>query len=86
MFALSIYTAMLLGRCWVIAESVDHTMVTKTRFGVLLICGCNFFVVFRYPYTALVTLAWGKRAGSFLNVFLNCAVFTSNIPALVIGQ
>lgn len=31
-FALQIYTALLLGRCWVLAEDIDPSIVEKSRY------------------------------------------------------
>lgn len=68
-FLITIYTAMLLGRCWVIAEHLNDQMHSKSRF----------------PYSALSKMAWGETAGKIINVLLNILVFGSNIPPLVIA-
>jgi len=31
-------------------------------------------------------MVWGRKSGTFMSAFLNVAVFTSNIPALLIGK
>lgn len=40
---LQIYTAVILGRCWIIAEKLDPSIVVKNRFVIYLIV---FFVYF----------------------------------------
>ncbi|EEB10678.1 amino acid transporter, putative [Pediculus humanus corporis] len=67
---LTIYTGMLLGRCWIIAEHLDKKMILKNR----------------YAYSALTEMAWGKTIGKFINVFINLSVFSNNIPALLIAS
>ncbi|KAL0266444.1 UNVERIFIED_CONTAM: hypothetical protein PYX00_008976 [Menopon gallinae] len=69
-FSLTIYTAMLLGRCWVIAQHVDSEMTLKIR----------------YPYSALAEKVWGKEVGKFINVYINIAIFCSNIPVLLLAS
>lgn len=41
---------------------------------------------FRYAYAALTELAWGKAVGKIINILINVSVFSSNIPALLIGR
>lgn len=41
---------------------------------------------FRYPYAALAEKAWGKEIGKFINVYINIAIFCSNIPVLLLGK
>ncbi|KAK6620579.1 hypothetical protein RUM43_010871 [Polyplax serrata] len=68
--SLTIYTAMLLGRCWVIAEHLDKSMVLKSR----------------YAYSALTEMVWGKTTGRIINFLIDVSVFCSNIPALLIAS
>ncbi|XP_069686432.1 uncharacterized protein [Periplaneta americana] len=69
-FGLQVYTAILLGRCWIIAECIDPRIVSKNR----------------YPYSALVEMSFGAWASVFVTVMLDVAVFGGGVPNLVIAS
>lgn len=69
-FSLQIYTAILLGKCWTIAESIDGTIVTKTRS----------------PYAAIAELTFGKHMSRIVMILLDITVFGAGIPNLLLGK
>ncbi|KAK4880271.1 hypothetical protein RN001_008417 [Aquatica leii] len=68
--SLQIYTAVLLGRCWVIAEEVEPTIQFKNR----------------YPYSALAEITYGKRLSRFVTVLLDLTVFGAGVPNLILSS
>ncbi|XP_071450963.1 uncharacterized protein mah [Hetaerina americana] len=68
-FSLQIYTATLLGRCWVMAEVLQPSIVQKSRF----------------PYAALAEEALGTWARCIVTVILDLTVFGGGIPNLLIA-
>lgn len=65
-----IYTAALLGRCWIIAEEISPSIKTKNR----------------YPYAALAEITFGKKLSSFVTFLLDLTVFGGGIPNLIVGK
>lgn len=70
MFSLQIYTAIILGKCWVIAEEIDRNIVRKNR----------------YPYVAIAEMTFGKYMSRFVTILLDVTVFGAGIPNLVVGK
>uniref|UniRef100_A0A182PA47 Amidase domain-containing protein n=1 Tax=Anopheles epiroticus TaxID=199890 RepID=A0A182PA47_9DIPT len=66
---LQIYTAVVLGRCWTIAEKLDPSIVAKNR----------------YPYAAIAEFTYGKRMSVFVTVLLDLTVFGGGIPNLLVA-
>jgi hypothetical protein len=58
-FSLQIYTATILGRCWLIAEKLDPGIVNKNR----------------YPYAAIAEFTFGKWMKNLVTVLLDLTVF-----------
>ncbi|CAI6367266.1 unnamed protein product [Macrosiphum euphorbiae] len=69
-FAIQVYTAILLGKCWIIAEEIEPNIVKKNR----------------YPYAALAELIFGNKVKSIVTVMLDVAVFGACIPNLLIAS
>jgi solute carrier family 32 (vesicular inhibitory amino acid transporter) len=67
---MQIYTAVVLGRCWVIAEKLDPSIVNKNR----------------YPYAAIADLTYGPKASIFVTVLLDITVFGCGIPNLLVAS
>uniref|UniRef100_A0AAG5CY03 Amino acid transporter transmembrane domain-containing protein n=1 Tax=Anopheles atroparvus TaxID=41427 RepID=A0AAG5CY03_ANOAO len=66
---LQIYTAVVLGRCWTIAEKLDPSIVSKNR----------------YPYAAIAEFTYGRRMSVFVTVLLDLTVFGGGIPNLLVA-
>lgn len=64
------YTAVILGRCWIIAEKLNPTIVTKNR----------------YPYAAVAELIYGKYMRVLVTVLLDMTVFGGGVPNLLVGK
>ncbi|VVC26998.1 Amino acid transporter, transmembrane domain [Cinara cedri] len=69
-FAVQMYTAILLGKCWIIAEEIDPSIDKKNR----------------YPYAALAELIFGNKVKRIVTVMLDIAVFGACIPNLLIAS
>lgn len=69
-FALQVYTALLLGRCWVLAEDIDPTIVDKSR----------------YPYAALAHMTMGPTMSKVVTVLLDVTVFGAGVPNLLVAS
>ncbi|CAG9858890.1 unnamed protein product [Phyllotreta striolata] len=65
-----IYTASLLGRCWVIAEEIEPSIKYKNR----------------YPYAALTEISYGKKMASFVTFLLDLTIFGGGIPNLIVAS
>lgn len=65
-----IYTANLLGKCWLIAETTDSSIGRKTR----------------YPYTALAELTYGPRFANFVAFIVDVTIFGAGIPNLIVAS
>ncbi|XP_066998507.2 uncharacterized protein [Anabrus simplex] len=70
LFSIQIYTAVLLGRCWLIAEKLQPTIVTKTR----------------YPYAALADLTFGKKIRRLVTILLDLTIFGAAVPNLLVAS
>lgn len=64
-----VYTAVVLGRCWIIAEKLCPSIVSKSR----------------YPYAAVAELLYGKHMRRFVTVLLDATVFGAGVPNLLVG-
>ncbi|XP_012532039.1 amino acid transporter AVT1C [Monomorium pharaonis] len=69
-FGLQIYTAILLGKSWIIATALDPQISRKNR----------------YPLTAVTELTMGQQAKSIVTLFLNLTVFGCGIPNLLVAS
>lgn len=69
-FTLQTYTAVVLGRCWVIAEKLDPSIVRKNR----------------YPYAAIADFTFGKPMKYFVTFLLDLTVFGSGIPNILVAS
>ncbi|XP_026812735.1 amino acid transporter AVT1D [Rhopalosiphum maidis] len=69
-FTIQVYTAILLGKCWIIAEEIEPNIVKKNR----------------YPYAALAELIFGDKVKRIVTVMLDVAVFGACIPNLLIAS
>lgn len=67
---IQIYTAVILGRCWIIAEKLHPTIITKNR----------------YPYAAVAELIYGKYMRVFVTILLDVTVFGGGVPNLLVGN
>ncbi|CAD7083932.1 unnamed protein product [Hermetia illucens] len=71
MFAIvQIYTATLLGRCWIIAERLDPSIVKKSR----------------YPYAAIAEMTYGKYMSILVTILLDLTIFGAGIPNLLVAS
>lgn len=64
------YTAILLGKCWLMAEKLEPNIKMKNR--------C--------PYSALAEITWGKWMTCFTTFLLDLSVFAAGIPNLLVGE
>jgi hypothetical protein len=64
---IQIYTAVVLGKCWLIAEKLDRNIAEKNR----------------YPYAAIAQLAYGTKMSRFVTILLDLTVFGAGIPNLL---
>ncbi|KAM0729476.1 Amino acid transporter AVT1C [Formica fusca] len=69
-FSLQIYTAILLGRSWIIASTLDPQILRKNR----------------YPLAAVTELTMGPRARSIVTLLLDLTVFGCGIPNLLVAS
>uniref|UniRef100_A0A336N1P4 CSON008711 protein n=1 Tax=Culicoides sonorensis TaxID=179676 RepID=A0A336N1P4_CULSO len=67
---LQIYTAVILGRCWVIAERLKPEIVKQNR----------------YPYAAIAELTFGKKMSYLVTILLDVTVFGGGIPNLLVAS
>lgn len=68
--SLQIYTAAVLGKCWIKAEKLDPSIVSKNR----------------YPYAAIAELTYGKHMSLLVTILLDVTVFGGGIPNLLVGK
>lgn len=61
---------MILGRCWIIAEKLNPTIINKNR----------------YPYAAVAELIYGKYMRIFVTILLDVTVFGGGVPNLLVGN
>ncbi|XP_034191229.1 solute carrier family member mahogany isoform X1 [Osmia lignaria lignaria] len=69
-FALQIYTAVLLGKSWTIATTLDPQISRKNR----------------HPLAAVTELTLGPRARTLVTIILDLAVFGCSIPNLLVAS
>ncbi|XP_018310852.1 proton-coupled amino acid transporter 4 [Mycetomoellerius zeteki] len=69
-FGSQIYTAILLGRSWIIATALDPQISQKNR----------------YPLAAVTELTMGQRARSIVTLLLDLTVFGCGIPNLLVAS
>lgn len=70
MCCIQIYTAILLGRCWLIAENIEPSIQFKNR----------------YPYSALAEITYGTFLARFVSFLLDLTIFGGGIPNLIVGK
>ncbi|XP_057665195.1 uncharacterized protein LOC130899335 [Diorhabda carinulata] len=68
--SMQMYTAVLLGRSWLIAEEL-YPMINKKN---------------RYPYAALTEITFGSKFASFVTFLLDFAIFGGGIPNLIVAS
>ncbi|CAH2097561.1 unnamed protein product [Euphydryas editha] len=69
-FALQLYTAVLLGRCWLLAHELSPDIREKIRF----------------PYAAVAELAFGIRAKRVVTFLIDATVFGAGIPNFIFAS
>lgn len=69
-FSLQTYTAVVLGRCWVIAEKLDPLITNKSR----------------YAYAAIGEMTFGEPMKLFVTILLDLTVFGAGIPNLLVAS
>lgn len=67
---MQIYTAVVLGRCWVIAERLKPEINKQNR----------------YPYAAIAELTFGKKMSYLVTILLDVTVFGGGIPNLLVAS
>ncbi|XP_041975661.1 probable sodium-coupled neutral amino acid transporter 6 isoform X2 [Aricia agestis] len=70
LLALQLYTAVLLGRCWLLAQELQPDIRDKNRF----------------PYAAIAELAFGSRVGSLVIFLIDATVFGAAIPNFIFAS
>ncbi|KXZ75910.1 uncharacterized protein mah isoform X2 [Tribolium castaneum] len=68
--SIQIYTAILLGKSWIIAEKIDVSVETKNR----------------YPYSALAEITYGTTFSNFVSFLVNVTIFGGGIPNLIVAS
>lgn len=69
-FSLQTYTAVVLGRCWTIAEKLDPSILNRSR----------------YAYAAIGLFTFGEPMKLFVTVLLDLTVFGAGIPNLLVAS
>nr|XP_012231064.1 PREDICTED: proton-coupled amino acid transporter 3 [Linepithema humile] len=69
-FGLQIYTAILLGKSWIIANALDPQISRKNR----------------YPLAAVTELTMGPRVRSIVTLLLDLTVFGCGVPNLLVAS
>ncbi|XP_046664700.1 amino acid transporter AVT1E-like isoform X1 [Homalodisca vitripennis] len=69
-FGVQVYTAILLGRCWLIAEQLNPEIAHKSR----------------YPYAAIAEMTFGEGASIMVTYLLDLTVFGGGIPNLLVAS
>lgn len=64
------FTAIILGQCWQIAQTVDPKIKFKNR----------------YPYSAISEMAYGKTLSKVVTCLLDLTVFGGGIPNIIVGK
>lgn len=65
-----LYTATLLGKCWLMAEELEPAIRRKNR----------------YPYAALAEITFGKWVARFVTFLLDASIFAGGVPNLIVGK
>ncbi|KAJ8920708.1 hypothetical protein NQ315_004847 [Exocentrus adspersus] len=65
-----IYTAILLGKCWIIAEKIYPTLYRRNR----------------YPYSALAEITYGRCLSNCVIFLLDLTIFGGGIPNLIVAS
>ncbi|CAH1369092.1 unnamed protein product [Tenebrio molitor] len=68
--SVQIYTAILLGKCWIIAEKIDLSLERKNR----------------YPYSALAEITYGRSLSNFVSFLVDMTIFCGGIPNLIVAS
>lgn len=68
--SLQIYTATLLGKCWLMADNLYPSIHRKDR----------------YPYSALTEVTCGKFVAKCVELLLDLTIFGAGIPNLILGK
>ncbi|KAJ0171408.1 hypothetical protein K1T71_012958 [Dendrolimus kikuchii] len=68
-FGLQLYTAVLLGRSWLLAQEITPHIIEKNR----------------YPYAAIAELAFGTSARRLVTFLIDATVFGSGIPNFILA-
>ncbi|XP_022818471.1 probable sodium-coupled neutral amino acid transporter 6 [Spodoptera litura] len=69
-FGLQLYTAVLLGKSWLLAQKITPDIKEKNRF----------------PYAAVAELAFGAPAKRLVTFLIDAAVFGSGVPNFIIAS
>ncbi|XP_047035561.1 probable sodium-coupled neutral amino acid transporter 6 isoform X2 [Helicoverpa zea] len=69
-FGLQLYTAVLLGKSWLLAQKITPDIKEKNRF----------------PYAAIAELAFGPSAKTLVTFLIDAAVFGSGVPNFIIAS
>ncbi|XP_050671489.1 uncharacterized protein LOC126969907 isoform X2 [Leptidea sinapis] len=69
-FALQLYTAVLLGRSWILAHEITPNIREKSRF----------------PYAAVAELAFGKYARTIVTFLIDATVFGAGVPNFIFAS
>lgn len=69
-FTLQTYTAVVLGRCWTIAEKIDPSMALKSR----------------YAYAAIGEMTYGRTMKHCVTFLLDLTIFGAGIPNLLVAS
>lgn len=69
-FGLQLYTAVLLGRCWLLAQQITPNIREKNRS----------------PYAAVAELAFGVPAKRLITCLIDATVFGSGVPNFIIAS
>ncbi|XP_039293205.1 uncharacterized protein LOC111055804 [Nilaparvata lugens] len=67
---LQVYTALLLGRCWIMAERLQPSIVKQSR----------------RPYAALAEMTYGESFARLVTFILDITVFGAGVPNLIVGK
>ncbi|CAG4939069.1 unnamed protein product [Colias eurytheme] len=68
--ALQLYTAVLLGRSWILAHDIAPNIREKRRF----------------PYAAVAELAFGKTSRSIVTFLIDATVFSAGVPNFIFAS
>ncbi|CAK1543496.1 unnamed protein product [Leptosia nina] len=68
--ALQLYTAVLLGRSWILAHDIAPNIREKSRF----------------PYAAVAELAFGKTSRSIVTFLIDATVFSAGVPNFIFAS